>query len=81
MLFGDRPEPAPHGMIHAGDPLPSPPKAVDAEKRSPESWLSHIAELVENGRIAEAQSELQAFRQSYPDYQGTAQKDPLPRIP
>jgi hypothetical protein len=80
-LTGEKVEPVPSGVIHAGDPPLSRSDEEGAETRSPESWLRHIAALVLDGSITEAQSELQAFRQSYPDFGDTTQQDPLPRVP
>ena len=62
-----RPEPSP--LIHAGDP---PPKGIPAGQKnqptSPERWLQSIAALVLRGMTSEAESELRAFRQRYPDH-------------
>lgn len=73
-LFGDKPELVPPNTIHAGDPPSFPSNEEDAETRSPESRLRHIAALVLDGQIVEAQSELRAFRQSYPNYAGSARQ-------
>lgn len=40
-------------------------QAVD---RPPEKWLADIAELRRQGRLAEAEASLAAFRRRYPDY-------------
>ena len=80
-LFGDKPEPVSPGMIHAGDPPSSGSREEDAATRSPESWLRHIAVLVGEGRVAEAEAELRAFRQSYPDYEDMVRPEPPPRFP
>lgn len=80
-LVGERGEPVPAGVIHAGDAPLSDVDVGDPETRSPESWLRHIAALVLQGRIAEAESELRAFGHSHPDYPGSSQQDPLPRAP
>ena len=75
-LVGDRGESVPEGVIHAGDaPL------SDVDVGDPESWLRHIAALVLQGRIAEAEAELRAFGHSHPDYTGSSQQDPLPHVP
>jgi hypothetical protein len=80
-LTGEKVEPVPSGVIHAGDPPLSRSDEEGAETRSPEFWLRHIAALVLNGQIAEAESELRVFRQSYPDYEDTARPEPPPRFP
>ena len=65
-----RPEPSP--FIYAGDSLSNgvPQRETD-QPTSPESWLKSIAGLVLQGRTAEAESELRAFRQRYPEYRPT----------
>ena len=62
-----RNEPSP--LIHAGDPPSNAiPERQENEPTSPERWLQSIAALVLRGSTAEAESELRAFRQRYPDY-------------
>ncbi len=61
--------PAP--IIHAGDPtdgLTVDPTYGPGEVRAPEAWLESIAGLLLDGRVAEAEAELRAFRERYPDY-------------
>jgi len=66
-LLGDDADPVPLGRIHARDSS-TPSKREDVDRRSPTSWLGHIAALVRDGRFDDAESQLRAFRQSYPDY-------------
>jgi TolA-binding protein len=54
-------------MVHAGDPASSRANAEAANPTSPQSWLRRIAALVRDGNVAEAESQLRAFRQRYPD--------------
>jgi hypothetical protein len=43
---------------------------VGASSRSrPEQWLRDIEELYRQGRLAEAQEELAAFRKRFPDHE------------
>ena len=35
---------------------------------SPEAWYAAIQKLIEQGRLAEAESELEALRKAYPDW-------------
>ena len=44
---------------------------------SPEAWLAAIAELRREGRTVEAEENLAAFRQCYPDFDVTIQSPPL----
>ena len=41
----------------------------DAPKLSPEEWLESIAELLVQGRVADAQARLDAFKKRYPNYE------------
>ena len=74
-FFGSGLWPEPSPFMQAGDPLLNgvPPLKMD-QPTSPESWLKSIAALVLQGRTAEAESALQAFRQRYPDYRLPAQR-------
>jgi hypothetical protein len=67
LLLGEDAHPVPPGMICAGD-SPSPPTREEVNEDSAGSWLRHIAALLRNGRVAEAEAELRAFRTRYPDY-------------
>jgi len=60
-------EPSP--LMQAGDLLMNgvSPRKKD-QPTSPERWLQSIAALVLQGKTAEAESALRAFRQRYPDY-------------
>jgi hypothetical protein len=60
-------ESAAPGMARAGDTIPSSVNAETADASSPQSWLQRIAALVRDGNVAEAESQLRAFRQRYPD--------------
>jgi hypothetical protein len=81
LLLGDDADPLPPGTIHAGDPPSSGTSEDDVDTRSPAYWLRHIAALVRDGRVTEAEAELRAFRQSYPDFADTPRHQALPRVP
>jgi hypothetical protein len=81
LLLGDDSDPIAPGMIRAGEPPWSGSRGDVDERRVPEFWLRHIAALIGDGRVAEAEAELQAFRKDYPDYAGTKRQNPLPRVP
>lgn len=62
---------SPAPIIHAGDPttgLTVDPTHGLGEAPAPEAWLESIAGLLLGGRVAEAEAELRAFRERYPDY-------------
>ncbi len=43
-------------------------KITDAVRQQPQQWLVLIAELLQQGKVAQAREELQAFELLYPDY-------------
>lgn len=51
-----------------------PREVVIPPKKSPEAWLAEIEALRKTGKHAEADAELEKFRQRYPDY-------PLDKLP
>jgi len=68
-LIGEALWPEPSPFMQAGDTLVNgvSPRKKD-QPTSPERWLQSIAALVLQGKTAEAESALRAFRQRYPDY-------------
>jgi len=67
-------QPGPSLLVHGEDsPSNGVAKSQTHEPASPERWLKSIASLVLEGRAAEAESELQAFRERYPDHRPTTQ--------
>ncbi len=57
----------------AAAPQPSASAGFEAEPAepvppSPEAWYAAIQKLIEQGRLAEAESELEALRKAYPDW-------------
>jgi hypothetical protein len=59
-------------VVGAGEMTPASAKKQPADPASPHAWLGHIASLVRNGNLAEAESQLRAFRQRYPDTERAA---------
>ena len=42
---------------------------TDATRQNPQQWLEAIAELLRQGKVAQARAELQAFELQHPNYQ------------
>ena len=42
---------------------------TDAIRQNPQQWLEAIAELLRQGKVAQARAELQAFELQHPNYQ------------
>jgi hypothetical protein len=73
-LLADQPEPAYPGVAHSGDTAAPGAEAQTPDPSSPRSWLQRIAALVRDGNVAEAESQLRAFRQRYPDAERAASR-------
>jgi len=69
------------------DDAAAPKQAASAEaQRPPEVWLADIAKLRREGRTADAEVSLKAFRRQYPDYpldenQPAGETPAVPRLP
>jgi len=59
--------------------MPAAPSAENASHADVESWLREIARLRAEGKTAEAERELLAFRQAYPGHAGTSLAQPPTR--
>lgn len=62
-------QPAPALSIQSIAPAPATPDAATVElEADPERWLERIHELRRDGRADEARTQLERFRQRYPDF-------------
>jgi hypothetical protein len=61
-------------------PAPGPPPpSTAATSADPEAWLREISRLRAEGKVADAERELEAFRRAFPNHAGNALAKPPTR--
>jgi hypothetical protein len=73
ILLAKPSEPVSPGMAHGADPVSSGAQPESGVHGSRQSWLGRIATLIRDGNVAEAETQLRAFRARYPDAEHVSQ--------